>query len=408
MKRLALALLAALVLTISACTDKPPASNGGAPNIEGSASPQAAIDYVSLERTLEKTPVVLRMPNGVYETSLWEMGMRIDPNGNRYYDPMLLSSFCEGICQSSAVPPVNASVLYSGGDFSYTESASGMTVDAQRMAQLLQGMSYTADAYSIAMPAATVEAEVTAEQLQQQRQLIAQYTTSFNKSPLNNKNRVFNITKAAEMINGKTVKPGESFSMNRTIGDRNKKNGWKTATAIYSGKYTKEYGGGVCQVSSTLFNAVLMANLEVTERYHHSWPMTYVPIGRDATISTGSKDFIFRNNTQSDIVVAAQVNAAAKKLTVSLYGTPPSEYAYIEIESKRTGSLASKGEERILNESLPHNTRVVERKARTGRTSVTYQCFYDADGNLLERRVAYRDTYPSIRGIVYLSSDLYY
>ncbi len=411
MKRYVCLILLAICLTTGAACINTPEVAGNTAGVPGAiVQKSSVIDFASLKRTLQATPVVLRMPAGVYETDLWEMGMRLDPRGNRYYDPTLLASFCTQICQESAVPPVDATVTYSDGKepFAYTPHQDGQAVEAAYMAKLLNSMSYAADAYSIVVPSASVPAAVTAEQLEQERQLIGQYTTSFNKSPLNNANRVFNITKAAEGINGVVVKPGESFSMNQTIGDRNKKNGWKTATAICGGKYTKEYGGGVCQVSSTLFNAVMMANLEITERYHHSWPMTYVPIGRDATISTGSKDFIFRNNTGSDVVVSARVDKSAKKITVSLYGAAPKDYAYIEIESKRTGSLSAKKEERILDESLPNNTRMVERKARTGKTSVTYQCFYDANGVLLERKVAYKDSYPSIAGIVYLSSDLYY
>lgn len=408
MKRYGICIILTFLLVVgTGCADS---DNVPSPVAETEAAVEDVIDHDALRQTLKKTTVVLSMPNGVYEYDLWSMGMRIDPDGNRYYDPTLLNRFCTRLCSMSAILPIDASAAYSGGEepFSFTADTDGRAVDAEHMASLLSGMSYDADAYSVAVPAEATEADITVDQLQQERQLLASYTTSFNKSPLNNKNRVFNIKKAADMINGKTVLPGETFSMNRTIGDRNKKNGWKTASAITGGKYTKEYGGGVCQVSSTLFNVVLMADLEIVERYHHSWPMSYVPIGRDATISTGSKDFIFRNSTASDIVISAQVNTSANKLTVSLYGTPSDKYAYIELESERTGSVDSKGEKRILDESLPNNTRVVERKARTGRKSVTYQCYYDGNGKLLERKVAFRDTYPSIQGIVYLSSDLYY
>ena len=376
---------------------------------EEPATPQ--VSYQMLESLLKKTAVTLQMPTDIYETNLWDLGMRIDPNGNRYYDPILLSAFCTSLCNATLKKPINASVSMTedlSEPFAYVPDTSGVTVDPNRMASLLTAMDYNADAYSIVLPTVEIPAGVTVQSLTEQHALLATYSTSFKKSPLCNSNRVFNIKKAAAMINGSIVMPGETFSMNRTIGDRNRKNGWKTAAAITGGTYAKEYGGGVCQVSSTLFNTVLMADLAIVERYHHSWPMTYVPIGRDATISTGSKDFIFQNNTDAPITIIASVNEKAKTVTVSLYGEQPDGYAYIELESVRTGTLATKGEKRILDESLPSGTKHVERKARTGKTSVTYQCFYNADGLLIERREAFRDSYPSIQGIVYLSSDLYY
>lgn len=369
------------------------------------------ISYQMLETLLKKTAVTLQMPTNIYETNLWDLGMRIDPNGNRYYDPLLLGAFCASLCNATLQKPVNASVNMTDDlsePFAYTPDISGVTVDPNQMVSLLTAMDYNADAYSIMLPTVEMQAGVTLQSLMDQHTLLCEYSTSFKKSPLSNSNRVFNIKKAASMINGSVVMPGETFSMNKTIGDRNKKNGWKTAAAITGGKYAKEYGGGVCQVSSTLFNTVLMADLAIVERYHHSWPMTYVPIGRDATISTGSKDFIFRNDTNAPITIIASVNEKAKTVTVSLYDARPDGYAYIELESSRTGTLSSKGEKRILDESLPSGTRHVERKARTGKTSVTYQRFYNADGLLIERREAFRDSYPSIQGIVYLSSDLYY
>ena len=221
------------------------------------------------------------------------------------------------------------------------------------------------------------------------------------------KNRVNNMDIAASRINGVFLAPGEEFSMNQTILDRNKENGYYLAPAIRNGTYEKEYGGGVCQVSSTLFNAVMMADLTVTERHHHSWPMTYVPIGRDATISTGYKDFKFINSTEDELIIFAHLDRKAKTVTVRLYGVQSPDFDHIKIVSKRTGSLPSKGTKVHLDESLSAGTRVEERKERRGKTSVTYKEYYDADGKLLKRETAYEDSYPSIEGLVYVSADLY-
>jgi vancomycin resistance protein YoaR len=195
--------------------------------------------------------------------------------------------------------------------------------------------------------------------------------------------------------------------MNKTILDRTKENGYYLAPAIRNGTYEKEYGGGVCQVSSTLFNAVMMADLTITERHHHSWPMHYVPIGRDATIATGYKDFKFVNSTEGELVIFAHLDKKAKTVTVRLYGIHSTDFDHIRITSKRTGSLPAKGTKVKLDESLSAGSRVEERKERRGRTSVTYKEYYDADGKLIKKETAYEDSYPSIEGLVYVSADLY-
>ena len=252
-----------------------------------------------------------------------------------------------------------------------------------------------------------VEASVTSEELKARYTLLSEFSTSFKGSTLGRKNRVNNMALAASRINGIVLEPGEEFSMNKTILDRTKENGYYLAPAIRNGTYEKEYGGGVCQVSSTLFNAVMMADLTVTERHHHSWPMHYVPIGRDATIATGYKDFKFVNSTEGELVIFAHLDKKAKKVTVRLYGIHSPDFDHIEIVSKRTGSLPAKGTKVRLDESLSAGSRVEERKERRGKTSVTYKDYYDAAGKLIRREKVYEDSYPSIEGLVYVAANLY-
>ena len=140
----------------------------------------------------------------------------------------------------------------------------------------------------------------------------------------------------------------------------------------------------------------MMADLTITERHHHSWPMHYVPIGRDATIATGYKDFKFVNSTEGELVIFAHLDKKAKTITVRLYGIHSDEFDHIKITSKRTGSLPAKGTKVHLDESLSAGSRVEERKERRGRTSVTYKEYYDALGKLIKKETAYEDSYPSI------------
>lgn len=135
---------------------------------------------------------------------------------------------------------------------------------------------------------------------------IASYSTIIYD---NDKNRMHNISLACSSLNGYIVKAGEEFSFNSKLGEMDKEDGYKKATGFDSnGKKIKMYGGGICQISSTLYNAVLIANLEVTERHAHSRRVNYVPKNKDATVYYGGPDFKFINNTSNDIIIYANTD----------------------------------------------------------------------------------------------------
>lgn len=295
--------------------------------------------------------------------------------------------------------------------FSYTTDKPGTKVDVDLLAEaILHAIQHNtrANTYTVEVPTQTVAPTRTLFDIQQMTQPLASFSTSFAASPLNKANRVFNIKKAAAAIHGTVLLPGEEFDCNAILGDRNEQNGWREAAAIRGGMYTTEYGGGVCQVSSTLFNTALMADLLITERYPHSWPMRYVDIGRDATISTGGKNFRFINNFDTPIAIGATVDAKAMTLTCTIYGTPLPKGQYIRIRSMQTATLDVPPSEYILDESLPLATSITERESRQGKTSVTYKDFYAADGTLIESKVIYEDTYRSIAARILVSTDIYY
>ncbi|MDO4565261.1 MAG: VanW family protein [Clostridia bacterium] len=323
------------------------------------------------------------------------------------YDAEILSDFCLAVSALYSREPVDASIEHSDdfeNPFVLSMAEAGLSIDSEELQRHIAGNAGA----GVSFEAETISPDIDTEALQEQNSLLSSYTTSFDSSTLSRENRVFNIKKAAELIDGTIVEPGEVFSANETIGDRNRKNGWKEAGAISGGTYVQEYGGGVCQVSSTLFNAVMMADLEIVERHHHSWPMSYVPIGRDATISTGIKDFRFKNTSPAPITIRAKVDEDAKTVIVCIYGQKSDAYSYIEIESEKTGNIDSLPDEIHLDESLPSGSRIVEREGRRGRKSTTYKLYYAEDGTLIEKVVAHKDTYPSIAAIIYLSPDLYY
>jgi len=147
--------------------------------------------------------------------------------------------------------------------------------------------------------------------------LLAQYTTKFVK----NKNRTENIRLACETMKNLLMPPGTIFSFNETVGPREEERGYLMAIIILGGEFSPGLGGGICQVSSTLYNTVLLAGLEVVERHPHSLKIDYVPLGRDATVTYGLKDFRFKNNTPGYLLL--DYNISGQNLTVYIYGSHP-------------------------------------------------------------------------------------
>ncbi len=145
--------------------------------------------------------------------------------------------------------------------------------------------------------------------------LLARYTTGFDSS---NVSRTYNISVAARALDELLIMPGHVVSFNEVVGPRSSEAGYKTALVIINNEFVDGIGGGVCQVSTTLYNCVLLANLEIVERTCHSLPVGYVPIGRDATVVYDALDFKFRNNTDSYLYLKSFVYGG--QITFKIYG----------------------------------------------------------------------------------------
>ena len=170
--------------------------------------------------------------------------------------------------------------------------------------------------------------------------IIGSYTTNTTSNPVRNKN----IQLAAQKLNGTIVRPGEEFSFNNTIGERTEAKGFGAAAAYNNGEVVQEVGGGVCQVSTTLYNAVVKAGLKVTYRQGHTFQPTYVTPGQDATISWGGPDFRFANlpaipaySNDNQYAIGIKASYYNQQVTVQIYGRPvlKSGYTYA-LESEKT------------------------------------------------------------------------
>jgi vancomycin resistance protein YoaR len=175
----------------------------------------------------------------------------------------------------------------------------------------------------VEIPMVTVQPSVTTEDLKNvMGKLIGKYTTKFDPG---NVNRTTNIKLASRAIDGLILMPGDTFSFNRVVGPRTASRGYKPAKVIVKGEYSEGIGGGICQVSSTLYNSVDEAGLKITRRASHSKEVTYVPPGRDATVSWGGPDFRFKNNLNKPVLIDIKISGGY--ITVYTYTVPGARVA---------------------------------------------------------------------------------
>lgn len=216
-------------------------------------------------------------------------------------------------------PPVDAEIVpaVDGRSYSVIASKDGVRVNWDTLLRFIDQAALRSAPRHVAVPTETWSPRLTtldAEMLQS-RSVIASFTTYFSPA---NRARVNNIAQVAATLDGRVIRPGETFSFNEAVGPRTQAAGYDEAPVIDNGVLVPGVGGGICQVSTTLFNAVLLAGLPVVERWPHALFLERYPVGRDATVSYGSQDFRFRND--SDSVLLLNVVAADDFVEVKLSG----------------------------------------------------------------------------------------
>ena len=223
--------------------------------------------------------------------------------------------------------------------------------------------------------------------------LLATFSTRFDGS---NYNRNTNIKLAAKKVNGTVILPGEKFSFNTIVGSRTIEAGFKEGTAYIGGKVVPDVGGGVCQVSSTIYNTALLANLEIVERSNHMFTTGYVAASRDATVYYGSLDFIFKNSRKYPIKMVASANGGVCK--VSIYGIKEEKEYEVIIQSKITSYI---NPTTIYKEdpTLEEGKEVVEQTAITGCRCEGYKIL-KLNGKIVSQTLLSKDTYKSRNKIV--------
>lgn len=221
-------------------------------------------------------------------------------------------------------------------------------------------------------------------------------STFFTQYDEKNKDRTTNLKIAASKIDGTILYPGEEFSYNKIVGARSIEAGYKEAKIYQNGKVVDGLGGGICQISSTLYNAVILANLDVSERFNHQFITSYVKPGRDATVAYGSKDLKFKNNRTYPIRIDVYVSNGMA--TVNIYGIKEKDEKQINIEVE-TLSILPYETKYITDSSLQSGEEKLKQRGTDGVIVNSYKITKE-NGNIISKELLSKDTYKPLERII--------
>ena len=278
--------------------------------------------------------------------------------------------------------------------FTFSDSVAGKKLDTESLkADIARALENGGGAVTLNVQ--TIEPSVRKEDIASEYGMIAYAVTNASSS---SSNRLSNIRLALQLINGTRLSPGETFSFNDTVGKRTTERGFKLATAYSSGEITEDVGGGICQVSTTLFNAVVKADMQIDERHNHSLTVAYVDKGKDAAVNWKSQDLKFTNTSEDDVYLVC-VLTDDKRVRIGVFGKLLPNGETIEIEAQTTGTIDY---DTVYQPSLslaPGTTNVTQ-KGKNGYTAVAYKVRKDANGNTISRELLCKSSYKATNQVI--------
>ncbi len=348
---------------------------------------------------LEETPfqAYTAMPSG--DTSIID-GILQDIENNVYRAP-----------QNAQLLTFDPSLSY---PFTFQQEVKGRYLDTEPLKEQLYQMVSTMESGDVEIIPATIEPSVTVEDLK--ANLVLRATSQTPISTSSTTERTNNIRRAFQLISGTILKPGEKFSFNGIVGERTEKNGFYPAIEYAYGESVMGIGGGVCQASTTVYQAAVNAGMEIVTREPHSDAVSYASYGEDATVywSNGRKiDLVFKNNTDHEIYIVAAVEKDAsnsKRLvaTVSLYGEDLGNIRY-ELQSKTVEVIEPPAEPKYIEDKEQKYVTYADEqqevsKAKEGYVVESYRVTYENEV-VVSRELLYTDTYAAKQARVYIGTQ---
>lgn len=265
-------------------------------------------------------------------------------------------------------PKTPARVTFENGTIVRRPEISAYELDKEQLASATES-AIRDHLDSIELPLKEAPKTMPDEELAKIKDVVAEYSTHF---PSYQTSRNTNIRLAAAKLNGVVLMPGQQVSFNKTVGERTVKDGYKTAPVLKNGKHDTGIGGGICQVSTTLYNASVLSDLNIVRRQNHSIPSVYVPVGRDATVDWPSLDLVIANSYDFPIAISSTFQSG--KITFRILGQKDfSKKVKIVTENH---NVWDRGEQLVVDRSLPAGSRVVSDKGSRAHSIDVYKIIY--------------------------------
>lgn len=285
--------------------------------------------------------------------------------------------------------------------FSVDEGQSMILVDRDELYQKIDHALSSSTKADIEVPIVEFKQDVDVDAIKNSVGLRSSFTTNYEKSSKDRKN---NIKRALESFNGMIVESGQSVSFNATTGDRTLENGYQNAHIIVGGNYVDGVGGGVCQASTTLYNALLLADIDVISVNHHTLPASYVPLSFDAMVSGEYADLVFQNNLETPIYIKTICDD--RNVRVEIYGEKIEDGTEIKHRAELIKVLPHNGDKIVADTKGAYADKILYKGEyfrlkypREGYESKAYLQYYK-NGELIREKEIRHDFYPAQDGIV--------
>lgn len=308
----------------------------------------------------------------------------------------------EQIIKEIEYAPVDSEIIFNANNkncFNITEHKLGLRVNKEELYFNINEQFKTSNNIVVDLPTIEVQPEKTKEENLEQTKLVSSYTTYVADSTGNRKR---NVKLAIEKFNGFVVEPGQEVSFNKVTGPHDTENGYKVATIIYNGRFVDGVGGGVCQASTTLYNALLLADAEILEVHKHTLPVKYVPLALDAMVSEHVADLKFKNNSETPLYILSMCDS--ESVTVKIYGKPL-DYQ-VKTKSETINTLKHTGDKVVADTNKEYTDKVLF-KGETYRLTYPRDGFeakafvqYYVDGRLTEQKEIRHEYYNPQNGII--------
>lgn len=358
---------------------------------------------------LKVDDAVKQVVSKAYNTSLSdEQSFKAMANGNfkvsftSIYDE--ITSKIDEIINSIAKEPVNSEVIFRPDEdpmFTITKSEKGKKVDVDKLFSDLENKFLKEKNIEIEIPIIDVDPSKDEKYFENKTRLMGEFSTDLTNSQAGRKH---NVQFALSKFNGKVVKAKETVSFNDVTSPQTLEAGYQKATVILNGVFTQGVGGGICQASTTLYNACVLANMQIEEVHKHTLPVGYVELSLDAMVSEGYADFIFTNTSDDDIYIKTYVKG--DRAYAEIYGNSIEEGMTITREAEFVGNIPHRGDKIVPDTNKEYTSKVIYKGEyyrlkypREGYEAKAYKNYYK-DGKLIKREEIRHEKYQPIDGIV--------